>query len=259
MRQYQRALKTIFALILVSCATEPTHDPLTESEKIRRDRISGNHIAESFEERLKIVKKDMDLLVYLRNLSQKLAESDPQIQDAPIGIFIYKPKKNTWRNYALPGNRFYLSLNFLKSLSFENEVAAALALEMGHIIKRHTLGRLEALRDLGILPKSVDEGVELSESDYFGIAGIFSFTEENVMESISVAVDILYNAGYDPRGMTNFWTMQLNAGSASPYEKEALQKYLEKTREIVAKKSPLRNPVVRTEEFIQMKKRITRL
>lgn len=257
---FRGSLWVTVAFFLSHCASAPVSEEVTEIEKIRRDRISGNRIAEGFEAKLDLIGNDPDLLVYLRGLAKKLADTHDQIRDAPIGAFVYKTKrKNSWKNYSLPGNRFYLSRPFLKEISFENELAAALALEMGHIIKRHTLGRLEVLRDQGILPKSVDDGSQLSDSDYFGVAGVFSFSEENILEAIPIALDILYSSGYDPRGLSRYWEMHDQNIAHSSYEKNSIKKYLDKTRDLISKKSPLRNPIVRTEEFIQIKKRISKL
>lgn len=254
------------AILMTSCATPPPPRVVTLEEQIRQDHQLGTQLSEAFEGQFKI-KKDIDVSVFLRRVAERLAHAEPKLKESPVGVFVVQDRDSKWRNYGLPGNRVYLSAGFLKSVEYENELAAAMALELAHLLSRHALNRLEKAPGVvqlesgslieGILPAQPDR---FSASiDYFSPKGIFSFEEGEYLASAEIAVGLLYRAGYDPRGMVSLWNRYLQSPAISPVEKSTLSALLENTRQWIATSAPLRNPVVRSQEFVAIQKRIQKL
>ncbi len=253
--------------IFASCATPPAPKEFTLEERMREDNRIGDEIAADFESRLN-VKRDVEVSVYLRKVAQRLAEVSPELAGAPLGVFLLPDQGGVWKNYGLPGNRIYLSVSVLKGIDFENELAAVIAYELAQIANRLVLTRIQKEGDLRLDGKTsgpVDgvpamvSGRLRSSLDYFGESGIFSFTDEDRLKAAETAVTIMYRAGYDPRGMVSLWGRLKGFGKHSPYDLEMLEKLTEKSREAIAYFAPLRNPVVRSDAFLSMKRRIERL
>jgi predicted Zn-dependent protease len=268
----KRLFVTACALIgaVAGCATPPPLAlPITPAERVQRDRVVGGKLAPRFESQLKF-KVDKELAVYLRNLAQTLADATPELHLASVGVLIVQDRGGRWRDYGLPGYRVYLSAGLIKNVMYENELAAAIAVEFAHILKQHVILRIqeEAMAGIGnqnptdypsiqgLLPGTAQDSKTL---DYFSPTGVFAFPDEFQTAATEDAVDILYRAGFDPRGLTSLWERYESSPAHSPFEGPLLQKLQEKTRTVIAQRSPLRNPIVRSQAFLSIQKRMHKL
>lgn len=263
---FRKGRNLIFAVLccwVTSCSSTPDLPPETSAERIQRKSKAGLQMAQQLETQLKF-KQDPEVSIYLRNLAQRLAEFVSGIGDA-MGVFIIKDRAKVWENYSLPGNKIYLSLGLLKRIKFENELAALIAIELGHISKGHAFEKLKKKEEPrndyeaieGLLPPQPGEMPETIE--FFGPGGIFSYDEESRLAALEVAVKALYNSGYDPRGLVAIWSQFLKEPQFSPISESTVNKLLENTRRLIALHAPLRNPIVRSPAFLAIQKRIERL
>lgn len=253
---------------LAGCATVPPPAVIPWEEQVRRDNAMGVSLAPDFERRIAI-KGDIEVNVYLRNLAARIASSSNGIKDSPVGVFLVTDRTEKWRDYGLPGNRVYLSTGLVKQLEFENELAAAIAFEFAHILKRHAISKLppsDGASMTGLPPVESQasspgtDGVTLGNHvEYFGPVGIFSFSQEDYLSSCELAVDLLYKSGFDPRGLVSLFVRFQQSPGRSPLDPALLVKLLEKTRQTIALYAPLRNPIVRSEAFLTIRKRIRNL
>ncbi len=130
--------------------------------------------------------------------------------------------------YSSPGGHILISKGMIKSLQSEDELAAVLAHEIGHVEKQHALKtiRKSGISEMGIntglalisfftknegLRKAMDHYDELV-SDYAEqvINGKYSKDQEH--ESDSTALRILMKAGYDP-GALHSYLARLKTGA----------------------------------------------
>lgn len=236
--------KLIFTLLLFasSCTTAPVHQ-LTPGERFQQDSALGLQLSAKFQEQVRL-KEDEAVQLYLEELGKTLVDASPELNGFPIEVRLIDPVRGKSRNFGLPGNRLYLERRFLKEIRFENELAALIALELGHLERRTVLSRLEK------------NGA--AESDLLGPQGLFALEEKEWLEGLSKGMEMLYRAGYDPRGMVMLLT-DYQKSALSPWNEELVQKGLETARRVIALHAPLRNPIVRSERFLTMKKRIQQL
>lgn len=250
-RMRWRICWTLLCITLASCSSPPPVKQVTREEQIQQDNTRGKELVPQFESQLKI-KKDIEVTVYLRNIATRLTHQVPDLNNSPIGVLLYADKEKKWRNYAVPGNRVYLSTAFVKSLEFENELAAAIAFELSNISKRWMMDRVEKLTQQ-------EPVTGQNRLDFFGPAGVFNFSDEELLSSIDGAIDILYLAGFDTRGLVSLFQKYQSSPNQSPYESSSLLKMIDRTRQAIAMHAPLRNPVVRSEAFLKMQKRLQNL
>lgn len=192
---------------------------------------------------------------FLKKLGFKLFNSDRvgPVQES-VNVSLIDKVQGKWRNFAVPQNRFYISYGLLKQFEYESELAAAIALQIGHLRLRHLAKRIEFevrkpedVRDL-LPPGAVP--------DLFGPRGVFYFSDEMEKASIAQAVGILYRCGYDPRGIVLIFEKYLANLPESPFGPSTLSHLIDEARKQVAHLAPLRNPTLRSDEFLVMMKKI---
>jgi len=250
-----------------ACAIGPSLElPITETERVQPDEEIGAGLARQFESKLDF-KQDKEVLIYLHDLAAKLVEKNTALKFTSDGVLVISDHGALWRDYSIPGNRIYLSSSLLKRLSYENEIAAAIAFELSHILMRHLPQRMHEKHKSfqasnpadfpsieGLVPTSSD-GAD-KEVDFFSPTGVYAYTDENFLECVDGAVNLLYEAGFDPRGLVSLWELYRSELRHSPFEDELLGKLMDKTRTSIAQHSPLRNPIVRSQAFLAIQKRI---
>jgi predicted Zn-dependent protease len=251
-------------LTLMSCAQPQVVPQITVEEEIQRDRSLGREIAQKFDTYF-IFKRDSAVIPYLEKLTQKLMDSTPELRGASK-VSLIQNQKGKWKSFGLPGVRIYLPLTLLRDLHFENELASTVAIQLGHILNHHVVNQLEKkiksespeMEGKGkLLP--IEQSDYLNRQDYLGSAGIFGFSEEQNIQAVRTSVGVLYRAGYDPRGLLSLLKKFEKNPSHSPYEMGTIVKLMESARREIALFAPLRNPIVRSQSFILIQKRIQQL
>lgn len=239
-------------MALGACST-PMQRELTPVERRQLDNVLGLDLAQQFEAQITL-RNDEVVAAYLEQLGRSLMQL-PELKNSPLQVKLIREKQDPWRNYALPGTRVYVSIPYLKDVRFENEVAAILALELGHIARRTAVSRLGEPSAEGArrLPGP------LKAPAFFGSNGIFAFTEEQHAAALEPALEMLYSAGFDPRGLTSLMARYQQNPDRSPYSAPTVAKMLENTRRIIALHAPLRNPIVRSDRFVALQRRIKAL
>jgi hypothetical protein len=267
-----RVFGALFVLCFAACATvPPPPPPMSGAERIQRDLAVGAGLARQFEARLTF-KQDKDVLIYLRELAEKLSQTDSELRSGAVGVMVIQDRGSRWRDYALPGNRIYLSAGLIKRITYENELAALIALELGHIVRRHIPLRLQSsaqgdARLTGVKAEDypslhgllADSPEGSAPVDFFSPTGIYAFPDEYFLEATDNAVEMLYQAGFDPRAVVSMWEMYEKSPEHSPFERPLLVKLQERARRLIADHSPLRNPIVRSQAFLAIQKRMKKL
>jgi len=107
--------------------------------------------------------------------------------------------------FALPGGPIFITEGLLRLLKTEAELAGVLGHEIGHVIARHSSERL-AKQQLtqGLLGALVVGSGDYTTAQIGQVVGSMinmSYGREDELESDSLGVRIMAEAGYDPRAM----------------------------------------------------------
>lgn len=245
--------------LLGGCESAPVRRELTREEIQRVDRHLGEELSARLEKRIELV-REVDAQIYLRSLTAKLSLKSAQLSDSPVGVILYRRGKEGTPSeplmFSTPGTRVYASVEYLKQVGFENELAAALALELAHVSLRHLAQRMESSTEGELAPqKKPEEAREAETLEAFASVGVFRFNRAETEDAIGVAVDLLYKSGYDPRGLVEYWK---RCKEASLTYLPNVDELIRETYRSIARYTPLRNPVVRSKDFIAFKQRIAR-
>jgi Zn-dependent protease with chaperone function len=115
--------------------------------------------------------------------------------------------------FALPGGRIFLFREVIEKASSADEVAGALAHEIGHVVHRHSMravlhdGALSVLA--GLVLGDVTGGTSIALLGRMMLGSAFSREQER--ESDQVSVQLMQEAGADPRAINVFFRRLLKA------------------------------------------------
>lgn len=241
-RAWRVPVGLFFSLSLLSCSSVQPPERLTPKEQIQVDNDLGQQLVPSFEKSIKLY-QNADVSVFLRTIAAKLARTQPNLEQSPVGVFLTDDPTQSYRNYALPGVRIYLSRSFLKKCNHDSEIAAAIGIQLSHVLQRHLI------KSLGTF-----------DQDSLRLTPVaFVFTDSDRLSAIRESVRFLYLSGYDPRGVVALLDLYRAHPGSSPYSLAFLEQAESAVYAEIARFTPLRNPVVRTDRFLSLKNRIRKL
>lgn len=251
---------------LMGCASTPPTPPTPSAEEIKAQDIQiAAYLVQQIDPLLSLKNKP-EISVYLRTLTQNLLNNS----QIPTGVLLLDPIQGIWYNFSLPEARIYLSSGLLKKIGYENELASAIAIELAHLKLRHPVSNAQKNKfplednthwmNRTTHPSSVSLPLIIKNtSDLVGANGLFIYPLQNHLQACEEAVRILYQSGYDPRGLVSLWTLYKNNPKNSPFDPTQLEKFIDHTRRVIAQNAPLRNPIVRSQKFLEIQKRMKRL
>ena len=171
----------------------------------------GREVAREAEQELSLVDDEL-LGEYVNRLGQQLA------MVAPFERYPYQFKlvnDRTVNAFALPGGFIYINRGIIELADREAELAGVIAHEIGHVALRHGTNQASkayiAQAPLAILGGLFGGGGGVGSiltqlGIGFGANSIFlKFSRDAERQADLVGAQILYDAGYDPTGMAEFF------------------------------------------------------
>jgi len=130
--------------------------------------------------------------------------------------------------YAGPGGYIGVYTGLVLTTQSENELAAVLAHEITHVIQKHLLRAFSDNQDLGLIQGAALLAAILVGTLAGGDAGLaaavgaqaaiqqhqINFTRQNEKEADRIGIDIMEQAGFDPRAMPTFFARMGRANRA---------------------------------------------
>lgn len=206
----QLVLAGLCSSLLVSCATNPATGRanlvlMSENRELEVGREEHEKVLSSMP-----VMDDGPVVEYVREVGQRVADASHRDDLDYTFTVIDSPEINA---FALPGGYIYINRGLLAFLNSEDQLAAVLAHEIGHVTARHavqqqsrgTLGRTAA--GIGgfvaaVATGSAYVGSELSQlGSLWTQAGVSGFGREHELEADTLSAAYLRNAGYDPQAV----------------------------------------------------------
>ncbi len=201
-------------------------------QQLAQDQKLGETVRTRFEAQLKVISLDVATARYLDDLGNALATQLPHLSNQKVKVQIVD--HDSRKNRSLPGVYIYLSRKFINDLQYESELAAAIAVELGHVQRRHFARKLAP------------------NADAAGVAQAFEYSDEESAEATEDAVHCLFSAGYDPRGVALYWK------SFRKIDKSAAR-FEELSYEAAGNHPPLLNPIVKSDRFTRLLNKFVRL
>jgi predicted Zn-dependent protease len=199
----------------------------------KRERDLGKAFMRSVR-RSQAVMDDPLLSDYLRQLGQRLVQNSTA-QGTPFNFFLIdNPQINA---FAGPGGYIGVYTGLILTTETESELAAVLAHEMAHVTQQHLMRAWESasrmsIPNAAILLAAIALGAAIG-GDAGAAAAIggqaamiqqqINFNRANEKEADRVGIDILADAGFEPRAMPSFFARM---GKANRVYASQLPEYL---------------------------------
>ena len=151
---------------------------------------------------------DAELQRYVEQVGQRVVKKSAAAQSGYQFDFRVLADPEAMNAFALPQGQVFITLGLLRRLGSEAELAGLIGHEIGHVIGRHGAeilvreGFTDAL-DPGALAKAVPHLVDLR------------YGSKDELESDTLGVQLMRDAGYDPRGMVYLMRVMEASGGGS--------------------------------------------
>ncbi len=226
----------MFFIVMLGCSTPPPPPALRIEEQILADNRTLATYQERVEAGLKRRKPSALIQTYLEQLSKKLISSHSEYRGVVFKVELHDASSALKGSFlSFPGSVIWVPIQYLKECEYENELASAIAYQMSLVIQR-------------VLAKNYDP--------QSGTSNLEQLTRGERAEVIRSTVELLYQAGFDPRGVGEFlkrFHEDYRVNRLSSLEIELDLKEAQRARSFMV---PLRHPVVRSDAFLLMKKEV---
>ena len=233
MRTLHLPVLLALGLSLTSCVTRT--DPVTGKSGLSfysdEDEIAiGNSAAPSMEQQSGGLYRDPALEAYVASVGARLASAS----DRKGMPYRYRVLNSGILNaFALPGGHIYITRGLLTRLGSENELAAVLGHETGHVAARHGIKHMEFATGVGVLldlgaraaartedPTNAQAGLKVARI----VAGLGSlkYSRDDERQADHLGITYAERAGWDPRGMLGLMKVLQSSETSEPSAIEGL-------------------------------------
>jgi len=218
----KRRLLVIFTALLLAqpalngCAPTVKRAEEWLTPSVKSEKEMGREFAQEAAKKLSLV-EDPDILEYVAHIGAPIVEA---AQPMSYKFRFHVVKSPTLNAFAVPGGHIYLYSGLLLKARHEGEIAGVIAHELSHVKHRHTAqmigkGTLVSLTSLAaaILGAAATGGeggqAVMAGALGAGQAAMLAFTREFEEEADRYGLFYMHQAGYDPRGLLDFFDMMM--------------------------------------------------
>jgi predicted Zn-dependent protease len=183
---------------------------------------AGQQSAAQAAKQLPLLPDSDPVTIYVQRLGQQLAAHAPG-EKWPYTFHVVNQKEIN--AFALPGGPVFVNLGTIQAADNEAQLAGVMAHEISHVVQRHgtraASKQMAAQLPLAILGGVMGQGA-LSQMTQMGLGfGIGSYFLKNSRTAESEAdllgTDIMYDSGFNPRAMADFFEkLQAEGGARGP-------------------------------------------
>jgi len=213
------ALFFVSPLLHAAVELQPCKNNIAPAQQIEL----GNKAAQQVYQQMPVMPDSSRLTQYVASLGQKLTPLYPGYR-WPYNFHVVNVADIN--AFALPGGSIFVNLGTIQAASNEAQLSAVLAHEISHVVLQHSICNLEKQQRVGLLAGigQLASGILLGDSTVgalaqkgIGLGAGLSFLKmgrEAEQQADLEGVGALYDAGYDPRAMPQFFeTIQAKYGS----------------------------------------------
>jgi predicted Zn-dependent protease len=214
------------SIVLTSCATPPKRSahpaPPPEAEQ-QAPPDQGKELGKKFlgeaRKQYRFV-KDQEVVDAVNQIGRRLVTAAGGDPEAFHFFVVSEIEPNA---FAIPGGYIFVFDGLLTKLDSEDELAGVLAHESGHVMHNHffkndnTLNAL-TLATMAAILLSKGQAATTSIAMAANEAAQLHFSRENEEEADASGMKYLKDAGYDPKGMLNFFQSLLAYEKINGYE-----------------------------------------
>lgn len=170
--------------------------------------------------------RDSGLQEYLDQVCQRLIDASMAAEtDWPFECHLLADPE-TINAFALPGGQLFITDALFESLQTEGQLAGVMAHEIGHVLARHAAEQLaeqqlaQGLSGAAVIaaydPENPNSGLTAAQmSALIGKLVTLKYGREDELQSDELGVQIMADAGYDPRALISVMEILASAGGSA--------------------------------------------
>lgn len=141
---------------------------------------------------------------YVEELGQRLVAAS-EAKDSPYEFNFHLLRDQQVVNaFALPGGQIFITRALYNRLQTEGQLAGVLGHEIGHVIERHSaqqMAKAQFSQGLVGAAAAATDGQAAGAAQYVAQFTLMKYGREDELESDQWGIEILVDAGYDPRAL----------------------------------------------------------
>lgn len=196
-------------VILISGCANIQYNVATEKEELifidtEKEEGLGVSLSRHLEKRYKLVKDDA-----MRERVGSIGKKIAAVSDRKELLYHFDVLDEKEINaVSLPGGYIYVNRGLMEKVSSDDELACVIAHEVGHVVARHAVKRIQSVLGYNILrvlmaatkdTREVARGADIAMSQVF-----LAYSREDELLADKLAVKYAVAAGYDPKAMATF-------------------------------------------------------
>jgi len=203
-----KKLSTLFILLIFSgCSVNPVTGQkdfvmMTENDEIALGRKYHAQVLQQTP-----AYNDQELQDYVQEIGDSLSIKSHRPNLFYRFTVLDSPDINA---FALPGGYIYINRGLMAYLSSEEELAAVLGHEIGHVTARHSVRQYSQSQLLGILYAAVQINSGRTAGDLVGVASgalLAGYGREMELQADELGAEYLYKDGYPTKAMMKVLTV----------------------------------------------------
>ena len=202
--QYLRLLISFSLLsFVISCSVNPVTGErdfvlMSEDAELEMGRNYNSQILQS-----QSVYDDTKIQNYVQSIGESLAKTSHRSNLIYRFTVLDSPEVNA---FALPGGYIFINRGLMAYLSTEEELAAVLGHEIGHVTARHSVRQISQAQLLNIVSYAVASKAGSAAGDLTNIASgalIAGYGRDMELQADSLGAEYMVKQGYSASGMIN--------------------------------------------------------
>lgn len=188
----------------------PCSNPFTPQQEI----TEGAKVAAKVYQQMPVLPESDPVSIYVAQLGAHLVTHAPGLKWPYSFHVVASADVNA---FALPGGSIFVNLGTVQASQTEAQLAGVLAHEISHVVLRHATCNIKKQQMTGIMAGLGEiastillgngAGGQVAQAMIGGGAGLYGLrmSREDEKQADLLGTDILYNSGYDPRGLPQFF------------------------------------------------------
>ena len=188
----------------------PCNNPYTPQQEV----TEGAKVAAQVYKQMPVLPESDPVSLYVAQLGAHLAAHAPGLKWPYTYHVVASADVNA---FALPGGAIFINLGTIQAAETEAQLAGVMAHETSHVVLRHATCNMKKqqatniMAGLGGIASAIllgnGAGGQVAQAVIGGGAGLYGLrmSRDDEKQADLLGTDILYNTGYDPRGLPQFF------------------------------------------------------
>lgn len=188
----------VFLVLVTGCAVNPVTG---ESDFVLMSEVQERQLGARYHQQILTeyeIYQDVRLQSLVSRVGQRVARISHRTELEYHFTLLDSPEVNA---FALPGGYVYITRGLLAYLSSEDQLAAVLGHEIGHVTARHSVRQHSTSTVTGLLAAVIGAQAGLGGKELVDVAGtalVRGYGREHELQADQLGADYLAKAGYDP-------------------------------------------------------------